>query len=364
MMQGIQGILLKNVTFETIHFEGKGFGIGLMHGTYQGWADGTEIRPKSGLKKVIGDARKGMPMAIITLAKWYESGTAFVEEQDHSSVTLLPVSLETVFCLLNTAADSANPELLFSLGSVLERGIGTEKDASAAQRVYAKAAGLGHRLAQYNLAVMQLTGADATDRARGLASLERLAEAGLPEAQLSMGACYFPELGPEWIKPDLSKSLKYIDQAGSKGAPETQFSMALGFHHGAPDVPQDPERAWRLCLASAKQDFPPALQVTGILLLQSDPPQAIEWFEKAALKGVIDAQINLAIFYSKGEFCELNLSRAYFWASIAAKHDLVGRKLADQLAVNLPPNTLADMDDSVRHWEMVHSTPPGPSQPR
>jgi hypothetical protein len=354
MMQGIQ---LKNITFETIHFEGEGFAIGLMHGTYQsGWADGTEILLKAGLTNVIDDARKGMPMAILQLAEWYEAGAAFVEEQDHSSVTLLPVSPETGFCLLNSAADNPNPELLFKLGSILERGIGTEKDAGAAQRMYAKAAGLGHRLAQYNLAVMQLTGPDATDRASGLASLERLAEVGHPEAQLSMAGCYFPSLGPEWIKPDLSKALKYIDQAGSKGAPETQFSMALRFYQGAPGVPQDAERAWRLCLASANQGYPPALQVTGILLLKSDPPQAIEWFEKAALNGVVDAQINLALFYSKGEICELNLERAYFWSSIAAKHDPDGRKLVDQLSVNLPPQILADVNASVRHWEMVHST--------
>jgi TPR repeat protein len=353
----MQGIQLKNVTFETIHFEGKGFGIGLMHGTYQsGWADGTEVLLKAGLTNVIDDARKGMPMAILQLAEWYESGTAFVEEQDHSSVTLLPVSPETGFCLLNSAADNPNPELLFKLGSILERGIGTEKDAGAAQRMYAKAAGLGHHLAQYNLAAMQLTGPDATDRASGLASLERLAEAGHPEAQLSMAACFFPDIGPDWIKPDLSQALKYIDQAGSKGAPETQFSMALRFYHGAQGVPQDAERAWRLCLASANQGYPPALQVTGVLLLKSDPPQAIEWFEKAALNGVVDAQINLALFYSNGEICELNLERAYFWSSIAAKHDLDGRKFADKLAVNLPPQILAAVNASVRHWEMVHST--------
>ncbi len=356
-MQGINGIRLKNVNFEIIHFDGKGFGIGLTHGTYQsGWADGTEILLKAGLTNVIDDARKGMPVAILQLAEWYESGTAFVEEQDHSSVTLLPVSPETGFCLLNSAADSPNPELLFKLASVLERGIGTEKDAGAAQRMYAKAAGLGHRLAQYNLAVMQLTGPDATDRVSGLASLERLAEVGHPEAQLSMGGCYFPGLGPDWIKPDLSKALKYIDQAGSEGAPETQFSMALKFYHGAPGVPQDAERAWRLCLASANQGYPPALQVTGVLLLKSDPPQAIEWFEKAALNGVVDAQINLALFYSKGEFCELNLERAYFWSSIAAKHDPDGQKLANQLAVDLSPQILADVNASVRNWEMVHST--------
>jgi TPR repeat protein len=353
----MQGIQLKNVTFETIHFEGKGFGIGLMHGTYQsGWADGTEVFLKAGLKNVIAGARRGMPSAILQLAEWYESGTAFVEEQDHSSVTLLPVSPETGFCLLNSAADNHNPDLLFKLGSILERGIGTEKDAAAAQRIYAKAAGLEHRLAQYNLAAMQLNGPDATDRASGLASLESLAEAGHPEAQLSMAACYFPGLGPNWIKPDLSKALKYIDQAGSKGAPETQFSMALRFYRGAPGVAQDVERASRLCLASANQGYPPALQTTGLLLLKSDPPQAIEWFEKAALNGVVDAQINLALFYSKGEFCELNLERAYFWSSVAAKHDPDGRKLADQLAVNLPPKILADVNASVRHWEMVHST--------
>jgi TPR repeat protein len=132
--------------------------------------------------------------------------------------------------------------------------------------------------------------------------------------------------------------------------------MALKFYHGAPGVPQDAERAWRLCLASANQGYPPALQVTGVLLLKSDPPQAIEWFEKAALNGVVDAQINLALFYSKGEFCELNLERAYFWSSIAAKHDPDGQKLANQLAVDLSPQILADVNASVRNWEMVHST--------
>lgn len=352
-----QAIRLKNVTFETIHFEGKGFGIGLMHGTYQEPADETEIIPKAQLAEVITNALKGNSVALLQLAGWYESGAAFAEERDESLVSLLPVSLETSFYLLNAAADSANPELLFKLGSFLERGIGTQKDVSAARRMYAKAAGLGHRLAQYNLAALQLTSTDAADRAQGLASLEHLAETGLPEAQLSMGACYFPNLGPDWIEPDLNRALQYIDQAGTKGAPETQFSMALGFHSGAPGVPQDPERAWRLCLASAKQNYPPAQQVTGIFLLKSAPAQAVEWFEKAALGGVVDAQINLALFYSKGEICALNLARAYFWASVAAKHDPDGRALVDQLAVNLPPHTIADVNASVRQWEIVHPNP-------
>ena len=47
---------------------------------------------------------------------------------------------------------------------------------------------------------------------------------------------------------------------------------------------------------------------------------AKEWFEKAAINGLADAQYNLGVMYENGEYVEIDYVTAYMWFFIADKN--------------------------------------------
>ena len=50
-----------------------------------------------------------------------------------------------------------------------------------------------------------------------------------------------------------------------------------------------------------------------------DEPDNIKYFRKAAEQGFVDAQINLAVYYTKGEGVPVDLEKATYWFMKAAE---------------------------------------------
>ena len=53
--------------------------------------------------------------------------------------------------------------------------------------------------------------------------------------------------------------------------------------------------------------------------LEQNPSTALEWFTKAAERGVVDSQFNVAFLREGGQGISEDLSVAYFWYNIAAR---------------------------------------------
>jgi localization factor PodJL len=72
---------------------------------------------------------------------------------------------------------------------------------------------------------------------------------------------------------------------------------------------------------------------------------AATWFRKAAERGVVDSQYNLALLYRSGSGVERNLAEAYRWFSVAAANgDIPSRAAAEALRAQLTPAETAGAD--------------------
>jgi localization factor PodJL len=74
----------------------------------------------------------------------------------------------------------------------------------------------------------------------------------------------------------------------------------------------------------------------------ADYRSAVQWFRKAADRGVADSQYNLGILYSRGIGVEQNLAESFKWFSLAAAQgDADAARKRDDVANRLDPQSLA-----------------------
>jgi localization factor PodJL len=85
-----------------------------------------------------------------------------------------------------------------------------------------------------------------------------------------------------------------------------------------------------------------------------DRPTAALWFRKAAERGVVDGQFNLAQLYQTGKGVPLNPSEAYKWMKIAANNGADGAKAyAADLGSQLSDEQRARADDAVARFTPI-----------
>lgn len=124
----------------------------------------------------------------------------------------------------------------------------------------------GDTEAQYHLALRLIQGDGVTvNETRGLAWLERAAEADHAKAQLELGSLYLTE---SVMPPDPVRAAAWFVKAAIQGDKNAQYNL-------------------------------------GVLLMRGDGiaqdrAAAREWFEKAAAQGVLEAAFNLGVLYANG----------------------------------------------------------------
>jgi TPR repeat protein len=175
-------------------------------------------------------------------------------------------------------------------------------DLPLARERFGAAAQRGNRLAQFNLAVMLVTGAGGDpDPAQGVAWLKKAAAAGLVQAQYSLAVFY--EHG-EIVERSLTEATAWYRKAAEGGSRDAQLSLATQYFlgRGAP----------------------------------LDMTEAARWYERAAAQGDEGAQYIIASMYEKGDGVARDLARAMHWYRMAADQgDRAARIKADEMAARL-----------------------------
>jgi TPR repeat protein len=137
-------------------------------------------------------------------------------------------------------------------------------------------------------AVFRQATAISRDPARGseCASLyEAAAAAGLPEAQLNLGAMC--ESGERGIPKDVAKAAVLYASAARAGLSAAQYNLARLYDSG-----------------------------TGV---EHDPRMAAGWYQRAAEQGNADAMVNLAVILARGEHGQRDPTAAVQWYAKAAQ---------------------------------------------
>jgi localization factor PodJL len=95
--------------------------------------------------------------------------------------------------------------------------------------------------------------------------------------------------------------------------------------------------------------------------LKRDGPTAERWFKRAAERGLLASQVNLAIVLfdtnafppAPGASLETRTQDAYFWAALAASRgDQGAGDLRNSIAVRLSPEVRATLDKKVGSWKV------------
>ena len=154
----------------------------------------------------------------------------------------------------------------------------------------------------------------ATDQQTTLATA---VEAGNPIAQFQLGLNKLQAGEPE-------EAARLIRLAANRNQPAAQYRLAKLYETGT-GVTKDTLTARELVERAAIGGNRIAMHDLGNYHfygqggLERDPATALEWFSKAAERGVVDSQFNVAFLREGGQGIAKDLSVAYFWYNIAAR---------------------------------------------
>ena len=219
------------------------------------------------------------------------------------------------------AADQKHPAGLRGLGELYE--IASDESSEyldMAVNLYHQAAELGDLVAEYNLGVFYEygTGVD-IDLQTSAMYLERAATKDHPSANLNLGLLYQRGFNGE---PDYIKAMHYFVRAMELGNAKAEGCIGFLYQHGL-GVEQNTLKAIEFFEICAKRGQVHCQYNLGLLLDDSYDSQkkAFEWFEKAALQELPEAQIDLSIMLFYGKGATQDLVEAVKWALIAKTYE-------------------------------------------
>ncbi len=135
-----------------------------------------------------------------------------------------------------------------------------------------------------------------------------------------------------------------LTQAANLGLPAAQLKLAGLYETGDAGMTRDPVEARKWARRAAEREDPRGMHAFGMYLFDGvggprNRPEALGWLLKAADRGLIDSQYNVARIYENGdEGIAPNPSEAFKWYLIAAR---TGDEPAQAAVDRLTPETPA-----------------------
>ena len=217
-------------------------------------------------------------------------------------------------------ARSGNIAAQVMLGMAFQLGKDAPPDLQAARYWYKRAAQDGHRVAQFNLAVLlRQYGEDAA----AVYWFTQGAQQGLAQAQRGLSIMYREGEG---TTQDLAQAFKWCYLAAEQGLKDAQFDLGAAYDRGR-GVGRDSEQAIYWWLKAAEHGHADAQYNLGLSFelgdgIDQDFEEAAKWYQQAARQRHPDAQLNLGSLYANGKGIERDLVKAHVWVTLAANKGL------------------------------------------
>lgn len=259
-------------------------------------------------------AAQGFPYAAWELGKRYRDGIGCAADERQAARYF-----SAAYDGFRTLADQRpDDRLQYRIGWMLLRGVGSERDESAALEWLGKSAELKNPYAEYQMAKHILANPSAKrERTRQAVDwLTHAAEAGLDCAQYALGKLY-RDGGS--VAQDMTQAVIRFSQAAERG---NQYAMyALGKLRLESD---DPAAALRWFRQSADLGNQFAQYRLGKLLLSGDgvakdTAGAVRWLTESAEQGNQYAQYALGKLYLLGKDIPQDRESAVRWFTLAAE---------------------------------------------
>lgn len=151
--------------------------------------------------------------------------------------------------------------------------------------------------------------------------LEPLATEGNSKAQLWLATYY------ERVRNDFASSNKWLRRAAEQGHTTAQSSLGYRLLYGKGCEPNW-EQAMTFLYGAASKDDADAMRLIGDCFIHGiggvkrDFAEAVKWYRKAAEKGHVPSQYNMAISYKQGTGVPQDERQATYWWEKAAEQGL------------------------------------------
>jgi TPR repeat protein len=160
-------------------------------------------------------------------------------------------------------------------------------DYKTAHREFTEQAEKGNAVAQFNLAILYLTGRGvARDVPKSVEWHLKAAAQDLPAAEHGLGVIYYQGVG---VKQDYGQALEWFRRAAARGFPDSEFNIGVMYFNRQGVKRDDMEVVKWVTLAAARK-FAPAehrlgqMYENGVIFIK-DLPAALHWYGLAAARG-------------------------------------------------------------------------------
>ncbi len=254
---------------------------------------------------------------------------------------------------LEVVADKGDVIAQLKLGEMYYHGQGVEQNYGKAMRWIRKAAKQGNPRAQYYLGENHLMGLVRGKNLRRAVKWYRLAVGqGDAPAQYALGSIYETGLieGKDILATNQGVSIRVPREFqmpiyGSAG--EARISGLARSYPGSSYV-KTPLANPYPDQGTIKTNYREGFRVG------QDYAEAIKLYQKAALQGHTQAQINLGALCAKGLGTEKNLTMAYMWFTIAnsdpEKANYITTQLIDNLKAGMTTEQINEGDEKAKYW--------------
>lgn len=167
----------------------------------------------------------------------------------------------------------------------------------------------------FELGMDALTGVGpARDNLGAIDYFRRSADLGYPPAQVTLG--YFYETG-NIVAQDQGLAVDWYKKAAKQGDPVGSWLLGRLYYTGV-GTQKDLNAAATALQKAADQDDPFGKYLLGMVLLERNQyPQAAQWFRRAALQGLPQAQEQLGLMFKNGRGITSDKFEAYVWLLIS-----------------------------------------------
>ena len=198
---------------------------------------------------------------------------------------------------------------------------------------------------------------------RGLIALAAAFVLGLSGAGRAGPAADVTAATAAFDKGDFAAALALLRPLADQGDAAAQYNLAQMYRYGK-GVPQDLPEAVRWYQKAALQGDRFAQFNLGVMYdegrgVQKNIDDAIAWYRKAAEQGDARALYNLGVIYENGQGVMPNAEQAYVWYSLAAFRFQGGDpqtrarvlQSRDRVAAKMTPDQLASAQQRARDWK-------------
>ena len=293
-------------------------------------------------------ADQGDAIGQVSLGIMYKDGNGVPKNETEAS-RLFRQALPRI----REAAEQGDADAQLFLGIMYFEGYGLTKNVTEAKRWAQSAAENGKIHGQVWLATISVD-QEHPDIDNAIITFKKLAEQGIPDAQLALGVMYLAGKG---VPQDYAAAFRWLSLAAQKHLGPASYFLGIIYERGY-GVTQDMDEAVRWYRLAAEQGDTDAQNSLGEMYfdgrgVKRDYAQAIRLFRDAAEQGNDEAKIKLGMMYDNGFGVNknaaeaINLYREAASQGNAVAQNILGVKFADGIDVK------QDYDEAMRLFQQA-----------